>query len=730
VAGSAVPAALAATTAQAALGKAAVSASVAALVRGTLRSMTTRLLKFASGPLLAIALIGAGLVAYALPTGAPAPQEDKPSPRSEPKRAADEKNEITYSGRVLDPDDKPAVGAKVYLLPTDARPGDAPKVRAVTDQEGRFSFSAPRPGGQLFVTADGFAPAGVVRPARLDGVSLRLGRDTVAIRGRLLDVQGQPVVGATVRVHNLKVPPDDKLDKWLDAIKGPRASSFVGRDQLPLAANTGLSHFFPPATTDKDGRFEIKGVGAERAVALIVEGQAIEAQEVNVLTRPGIEDIRMPKGPGPLANEQLVFRAPTCDLVAGPGRVISGVVRTGDGGKPVAGAVVRLMQPIGNSMAFVQTTSDKDGKYRLTGAPLKPRRFGNNGVVALPPADEPLLAVTQPLPDSKDEKPATLDFELPRGLWLEGQVKDKTTGRGVPAELKTVVFPGTPEDAELRRLYFSPFGPAYRTDAEGKFCIVVVPFRGAIGARAMEGSDRYRTGVGANKIEGGIEGRGGSITFRGYPIPLDASAVNTVAEIKPEKGAKRVACELVLDPGHSVTVQVQGPDGKPVAGSQVFGLGPKGGWQNGPASAEFKVSGLVSGEKRTLLLRNPEKNLAGRFEIKADEDGPVVVKLEPAAMATGRLLDHDGKPVKQANITLSYRDPASKTVSVSYSFSGEAQTDGDGRFRVGGLLPGIGWSASVPVADGPPRRMIFVGLSLKSGETKDLGDVKTPIKEE
>ena len=56
--------------------------------------------------------------------------------------------------------------------------------------------------------------------------------------------------------------------------------------------------------------------------------------------------------------------------------------------------------------------------------------------------------------------------------------------------------------------------------------------------------------------------------------------------------------------------------------------------------------------------------------------------------------------------------------------SREFRTDADGKFRIDGLLPGIIWYADAHPPDQPYRRLIFEDLSLKSGETKDLGDAK------
>ena len=63
---------------------------------------------------------------------------------------------------------QPAIRAKVYALRwTDG--AKAPKVRAETDKDGRFSFTAPRGPSQLFVTAAGCGPAWVKKPGKIMG---------------------------------------------------------------------------------------------------------------------------------------------------------------------------------------------------------------------------------------------------------------------------------------------------------------------------------------------------------------------------------------------------------------------------------------------------------------------------------------------------------------------------------------------------------------------------------
>ena len=334
------------------------------------------------------------------------------------------------SGRVLDPDGKPVAGAKVHLLKWNA-PGQLtpdktpPKVWAETDKDGRFSFTAPPYEGEPFVTASGFAPGwittnnlrSVLRPMT-ENLVIRLAHDDVTVKGRLLDVQGEPVAGAAIRVFALKTPADGRLDKWMDAVK-KRTLGQTLRDEEYLSTFfvDGLAHFFPPITTDKDGRFQIKGIGRERIADFTIEGPTVETRVIHVVTRPGIGegDLRIPEnaiffGGGKIEELRLKpYYPPTFTHTADPGRIVTGTVRDKDSGKPIAGAIVRCEQPVRYPAYYNRATTDKDGNYRLTGMPLSkgersvPLGPGNR-LVALPPDGERYLPVYRTLPVDKEPK--------------------------------------------------------------------------------------------------------------------------------------------------------------------------------------------------------------------------------------------------------------------------------------------------------------------------------------
>jgi RNA polymerase sigma factor (sigma-70 family) len=744
---SAVPAALAAATAKAAVGNAAaIPAHVAALVCGSLRAASAGKLKAAGAALLAVALVGAGLFGYgaaadatrslggaARPSEAPARKETPPS-SGQAKPAEADRKETAVSGRVLGPDGKPAVGAKVYyLLPpapgefARARPKDRPPptVEAVTDKNGRFSFAAPAQGGQVFVTAAGCGPAWPLKPGKLEDQPLRLARDDVAVAGRVLDLQGQPVAGVTVRVHALNASPDGTLDKWLAAVKASRDDIGNEYQYLPMFAHRDLAHFFPPVRTDKGGRFQIKGIGRERVASLIVEAPAIETRGINVVTRPGFAASNVRRDADQLGDERPFYYPPTFNHAAAPGRVVSGVVRDKLTRKPVAGAVVRPSEnaPIANPLYFIKTTTDQEGRYRLTGLPRKLPEFRSNDVIVLPPDGELYLALRRGLPE-RDVKPAVFDFDLPRGVWLEGQVKDKATGNGVPAQLGYFVFGDGPDEAEARSLYIPPMpGLANWTDKDGRFRIVAAPYRGMLGARAIgDAQEHYRTGMGADKIKGGKK-EGGTFTFEAYPYSAIARNFETLVEVKPAAGAKSVRCDILLDPGRAVNVQVRGPDGKPLEGVRAYGQFARDWrWSHELLSAEFSVYGLEPGQGRTLFLQHEGRNLVGRYEIKGDEHGPIAVTLQPAASVTGKVVDDNGRPLGHGAIMLTFRREKGGPLETHWR---DVRTDAEGKFRIDGLLPGMIYSATVQPPNSAYRRSIFEALTLKAGESKDVGTVKS-----
>ena len=124
---------------------------------------------------------------------------------------------------MLDPDGKPVAGAGVYVrhyaedqwLPIDPMAARQKGRVAATDADGRFHFELDKGASdvtygdtgwhkaQIAVAAPGFAPAWVDAGelVKRGEATLRLVRDDVPVRGRVLDSQGRPVAGVVVRIR-------------------------------------------------------------------------------------------------------------------------------------------------------------------------------------------------------------------------------------------------------------------------------------------------------------------------------------------------------------------------------------------------------------------------------------------------------------------------------------------------------------------------------------------------
>jgi hypothetical protein len=85
---------------------------------------------------------------------------------------------------------------------------------------------------------------------------------------------------------------------------------------------------------------------------------------------------------------------------------------------------------------------------------------------------------------------------------------------------------------------------------------------------------------------------------------------------------------------------------------------------------------------------------------------------------TGRLVTEDGKP--RSGMLLQIADRLLP--------NNDYQTDKDGRFRIEGLASGVKYRLEV-VQNGKPTAQLFAGLTLKSGESRNLGDMQIKPKE-
>ena len=221
-----------------------------------------------------------------------------------------------YAGRVLDREDRPVAGARIFVVPTVPMPDNPGPVRAVTGADGRFEFDAPdmsfteidglpaRLEGLVMATADGFQPefeiswgqtpvylrVGTLQ-AKGPDLELRLRRGDVPIHGRLLDEKGQPLAGTSVKVCTIWMPPENQLAADLKAFAVSKGAQWPFNYEKVLHRPEVLPGISTEAIADADGRIHISGLGRDRLVELLVTAPSVVDTYLTAMTRDAADVI-------------------------------------------------------------------------------------------------------------------------------------------------------------------------------------------------------------------------------------------------------------------------------------------------------------------------------------------------------------------------------------------------------------------------------------------------------
>jgi RNA polymerase sigma factor (sigma-70 family) len=694
---------------------------VAALAAGVTRAMFTTKVKIATAVLLAAALLaGAGALAHQT-FAATQPPEGNPkaeaaNPPSKPVRAND-KESIAYGGRVLGPDGKPVAEAKLYLTRMDGyyREPFPAAVQATTGADGRFQFTIPSAevGDRKTVLAATAASHGVgwveVPPEGLrDDLTVRLVNDDVPITGQVVDLEGKPVSGVTLHVLDVQAAPGEDLSPWLDAAPTKQGGKTAPQKENFRLDSVNLSNLSLKATTDAEGRLRLSGIGRNRLVRAQLDGPTIASRYLDLVTWAG-KTIEVSQSNSKLPSTITYYTA-GFRYVAAPTKPVVGVVRDKDTGKPLAGIIVESNKLANDRIPgrnITYTTTDAGGRYRLTGLP----KGEGNKIRLVPRDDQPYVSVHAVVPDSPGLDAVTVDFELKRGVWIEGKLTDKVTGKPVRGSVDYFALDTNPNVKD--HLGFEGTIPPHwgiETKEDGSFRIVGLPGPGLVAVfytgqhlLAPDRDDEYGTKE--------------RVLYTSGPRPLGLLINYTaLARIDPAKGADWVKRDITLDPGWTFTGMVLGPDGKPLKGTRAFGLHSRGWSFEAMRTAEFTVLAFNPRQPRDVFFRHAELELVGVAQPPKENGGTVTVRMEPGAAIAGRLVDADGRPRPDVDLELTFRTTEGAVTTASPQ---RVKTDRDGRFRIGALLPRNGYQLS----EGKPRQLP-VGEGLSAGKTKDLGDVQ------
>jgi RNA polymerase sigma factor (sigma-70 family) len=731
-------AALAIATGQAAA--AVCSAQVAGLVEEGLRTMCSGKVKVALAIMLVTGIVSAACgLAYSSAADDEA-KGTKAKPAEQESRvkqdAVKDQETISCSGRVLDPEGNPVRGANLMFLEyiSETLPH---KVWATSGTDGQFKFTVDRirmanrqwgmPGDEFYVMAAaqgfGFAVAPLSKPAQAADLTLRLVKDDEPIRGRVLTLEGKPIAGVRVSINDLEpynqaplyAPKKGDLTAWLAALKTQNKDAWeLERTYFTELYCRAPDLVFSPVKTDGDGRFEMRGIGRERLVHLRLEGPTIATQLVSVMTRQK-EKVCVPLSVHNPSGESITYYGAAFEVLTQPTKPVVGIVRDKETGKPLAGVTItpsRISNPYGISnynQELIRTTTDKDGRYRLVGLPK-----GEDNQLLATTNDLPYIPAGQKVENTTGLEAVTVDFALRRGIWVKGRVTEKTTGKPLSGGVGYYCFNDNPQSVFARSC------TGCRTQDDGSFRVVALPGPGLIAVQVAH-NNRYRSGVGADQVKGprvntGIE------CFDTSPFPLQICNMNTIVEIAPKPGEDSITCDLVVvpgAPGRTLTGTLLGPDDKPLTDVLADGARVDG--------DSFTVEGLKPKGRRLIHFRHEDKKLAGFFIVKADDKGPLRVRLEPWGTLTGQVITTEGDSLAGVgSVKCIVRDG-----SVVHHFDLTSQLDKKGRFRIEGLAPGVTYELdvskqgyAVDIISGESK-----DLTIKAGQTMDLGVVKVKVKE-
>jgi hypothetical protein len=204
--------------------------------------------------------------------------QPRPVVQSDGLRQDTAPGQMTVTGRVLEPTGKPVVGIPVDIVGQFRTPRVGADERmgayvilghGATDAHGRFKFEAARASSarvyDIYALAGASPGAGFgcikLNPdAEQPAAEIRL-RPEQGIRGKLVDVNGQPAAGVEVQVdHISRVLPMAGSGNF-DGIGG-------GFNHLWTTPPEELTAWPKSVTSDAQGRFTLTGIGRGLSVSL------------------------------------------------------------------------------------------------------------------------------------------------------------------------------------------------------------------------------------------------------------------------------------------------------------------------------------------------------------------------------------------------------------------------------------------------------------------------------
>ena len=682
--------------------------------KGLLMIKVTGALLAASGLILAMLAVatraGGRTVA---PAVAPAPAFDSPSAVVE--------DQFQVRGKVVDPSGQPVSGARVTLGFLNT--AWAKTVSTVTSPDGRFKLTVPDD-FQPKIKADQPVPISASLPGLGLGwsnltdphaeVTVRLVPPGPPIEGQILDGAGRPIIDAKIEVLSLLRPQTiegrPEAPEVLTRLLEEPDSSWMWRrtEEIPVEIDT---------RTDAKGKFRVEAIGIDRIATLRMTGPTISNVLAYVINRGGPVRkfaIDPAKGLAPLQFQpaRFVLTAPPC-------RIIEVEVRDVESNQPLSNWQVLGQGWIDDTHAVTaRALTDLGGRCRLTG--LSP--FVQYEVDLGPPTGQQYLGAHIEQRVEPGREPVTVAHSARRAVLLRGRVTDKATGRPVAGRVEMLPYPRDPVGPGFRRVPEQTSARA-TVGADGRFELVVPRWPSVVGFQADDRS-RYRTAQGAERLPF-FRPRTREIQS---PVSdhIQADNYQVLAEVRPPEGAEATTIDLQVDPEGTVELTILGPDGEPLSGSDVAGIGDMTrGHALRQASAQAMIQGLPAVGGRQVSVWHWDRKLAGTMLIAATGGPKQSIRLTPWGEVRGRLVRPDRTPWANDSI-LPFAHFATEPLLAPHDFlpgAGMLWTDAEGRFHISSLIPGMHYGGAVSQDGARTMGDLFTNLTINPGEARDLGDV-------
>ena len=341
------------------------------------------------------------------------------------------------------------------------------------------------------------------------------------------------------------------------------------------------------------------------------------------------------------------------------------------------------------------------------------------------------------LPRPPRDQSIRLEIGLHRGIWIEGKITERASGRPVEGCLVHYeAFIGNRSAGRLPEFFdLDEVGDFYeqlhkprelRTKADGTYRLVGLPGGGIVGVyysnepylqEGYGGLDKQRHFriVPGSPGNSPVELLGGSM----FPTPVE--------EINPPENAESHRVDLQLNPGGKVRLRVLDLHRRPVAGVGVtVSIPPRRIFKIQQSSAEFDVQPIEPGPRRLVVLSQPERGVGKVIEVGTGDDrnGPVDVRLDPLAKIEGRVSDAAGKPAPFVNIRAYVRNHWDLSLA-------EVSTDRNGRFVVSSVPVGHEYEIDAQVTETNEAGAVTISggqsakpVVVRPGQTSDAGEIR------